>query len=278
MACKSRESVNRFHFLRFDKVTGGTKADLPIIDLCPITEAVAPGFEPETIAWSGVTGIVDNAELTRIDTLIKAMKLSGNWDLIDYLLILDQGVPGLYDLKGLVQANVFGGVTFDAQGAEGNGIDGYIDTGWNPSTDGINHVLDNAFISSMVLTVGGGGDSAVNFGARAIATSRSYMTDGDATFINNGVTTDPAPGLTSDTLRTVYREDSTNVFIGDDGVQVGTEAQPSTTVPNTDIDVFRLAGADAFYSDSKLGMVAAGAAVGFDHTAFNTEIRTYLGI
>ena len=50
----------------------------------------------------------------------------------------------LIDWIRLVEMDIYGGVTYTSQGYEGNGVDGYIDTLYNPTTQNINYQLQDA--------------------------------------------------------------------------------------------------------------------------------------
>lgn len=87
--------------------------------------------------------------LLHLDNMISSLKAEGIWQKLDTFAIFqlnDNQVAdfALYDYKRDVFMTAYGGMIYDEFGYQGNGIDGYIDTEFNPSTDGDNYTQDDA--------------------------------------------------------------------------------------------------------------------------------------
>jgi hypothetical protein len=98
--------------------------------------------DPVTLAWAAAVvqqgGTVSGTHQTRVDTLVKSLKLTGVWPLIDWALPLagENTQQAYTDLKYLLLATPVSGPTFTAsQGVAGAVSTTYINTNFNPTTN-----------------------------------------------------------------------------------------------------------------------------------------------
>src|SRR5690606_15059649 len=84
-----------------------------------------------------------------VDGFISTLKTSGVWSKFDIFALFQLNDDelaefALYDYKRGVFFTSGGGMIYDEFGYQGNGIDGYINTNFNPVTSGVNYTLNNA--------------------------------------------------------------------------------------------------------------------------------------
>lgn len=98
-----------------------------------------------------------------LNRLMKDMKDIGFFQIQDTLANFALGITG-YEQFMMIDwkktGNIYtpyGGLTFKPDGAEGNGIDAYIDTNFNPATMGINYTLNDASRNVILSFVSGTG-------------------------------------------------------------------------------------------------------------------------
>lgn len=87
-------------------------------------------------------------ELKRLNKKISAYKAAGIWAKLDtyYDFLTGEFSPDFMriDLKRHVPGTILGGLIITDYGIEGNLIDGYFDTEFNPATEGVNYSQNNA--------------------------------------------------------------------------------------------------------------------------------------
>lgn len=84
-----------------------------------------------------------------IDLYITELKDIGVWSSLDTFVLFalndtDLDDFSLYDYKRRTFYTAFGGVSYTPYGWEGNGVDGYLSSNFNPATMGINYTLNDA--------------------------------------------------------------------------------------------------------------------------------------
>lgn len=89
------------------------------------------------------------AKLKKANNLLAAMKSAGIWSKLDVFVNFaynstDADEFSLIDWKRLSEMTVYGGMAYTSNGWEGNAIDGYMDTVFNPEADGVNYTLNDA--------------------------------------------------------------------------------------------------------------------------------------
>jgi hypothetical protein len=115
----------------------------------------APSVEPEITAYiAGLTTPLSSGQITKLDTFVKALKtglgITALSDAFDVMYVLG-GETAESSLRNLVKnahhAETVNSPTFTAlEGFNGNGTDQYIDTKYNPSTQGVNFTLNNCSV------------------------------------------------------------------------------------------------------------------------------------
>jgi len=168
--------------------------------------------------------------------------------------------------KRLLQVDLFGGLTWSADGIEGNGTNGYVNLKFKPFTDGVNYQFNEAGIAANIkknlssaidatLVGGYGGTSAgyTLFGGKPSSGTQLY-------FINGALSAGSPIGQLG--LNGVYQPNSTQVI-----------GRGSTTItfsragisPILDIDLFMLArnnqGASSLFSDERIKHLYLGASL-----------------
>lgn len=94
------------------------------------------------------------------DQLIKDLKSAGIWQKLDVFYVFAGDGSNGFKLINWIDtsrhyADAYGGLTWDLDGVKGNGSNGYIDTNFTPSNDGINRQLGDASIMGVVIEIGG---------------------------------------------------------------------------------------------------------------------------
>ena len=112
--------------------------------LDPATQALLD--QATTDGYTAPTGTY----LTALDAYIVYLKAQGIWDLLDVLYLPSSGGDSdfaCYNLKDPTQFNLtkVNSPTYTiGEGFTGNGTTSYLDTNWNPSTNGVNYTLNDA--------------------------------------------------------------------------------------------------------------------------------------
>lgn len=229
------------------------------------------------------------AQQVKQNTLVTSLKASGVWSLLDVLYVfatdgnndfatLNWKAPSSYKISRS------GTVTFTTnQGYVSNGTNGYLNTGWIPSSNGVNYTLNSAslitYIQSHVTASATDLGSAQNFlaGANRISFNADDGFGSALGAINQTGTSVIANGGNCVGLWHVQRKDASNTYHFKNGVQVDTEADASDGVSN--IAMFLLClnngGTPNFYSTRRMGMFAAGASLNGLESSLYTSWNTY---
>lgn len=139
----------------------------------------APSLDPDAQTLiDAMTVTPDGARQTLISDTIVALKNAGIWSLLDecWFLAAHDAQAALLGWKRYKDCTAVNAPTFEAdRGFAGDGATSYLDTGFVPSTDGVNYTLNNASLGAYIRT-----DIATNntadIGARTVS---------DDTFINS---------------------------------------------------------------------------------------------
>ena len=110
-------------------------------------------FDPDAQAFITAAAITDNTQKTAINTLVVDMKGFGIWTKMKAIYPFVGGTASTHkwnlkdpqDLDAAFRLVFNGGWTHDSNGVQGNGVNGYGDTKFNPNTG--YSVNDNAHIS-----------------------------------------------------------------------------------------------------------------------------------
>lgn len=221
--------------------------------------------------------------------LVVDLKAAGVWSLLDVFYVfatdgnnnfatLNWKAPSSFKLT------ITGGVTFTAdQGFNSNGTTGYLATGWNPSTNGVNLTLNSASIATYIY-------NHVTENKYDLGTAPNFTGSGPWLYfraddgfgstiasVNAGSTSVTANGGNSVGFWMSQRKDATNNYIFKNGAQVDVEADASTSVANAELFLLcvRNGTAPSFFSTKKLSMFSAGASLNGLESAFYTAWNTY---
>lgn len=221
--------------------------------------------------------------------LVVDLKAAGVWSLLDVLYVfttdgnndfatLNWKTPASYKISRS------GTVTFTTnQGYVSNGTNGYLNTGWIPSTNGVNYTLNSSslitYMQSHVTEAKYDLGSAQNF----VGGANRISFEGDNGFgsalgsVNQTGSALVANGANCVGLWHIQRKDAANNYIFKNGVQIDTEADASNGVSNIAMYLLCLnnGGTPNFYSTRRMGMFAAGASLNGLESAFYTAWNTY---
>jgi len=231
-----------------------------------------------------------DAQQAKQNQLVEDLKAAGIWSLLDVFYVfatdgnnnfatLNWKSPSSYKLT------ITGTVTFTTnQGFNSNGTNGYLATGWNPNTNGVNFTLNSASISTYIY-------NHVTENRYDLGTAPNFTGSGPwlyfrgddgfgsaITAVNAGTTSVTANSGNSVGFWMSQRKDATNNYIFKNGSQVDSEADASTAVPNAELFLLcvRNGTAASFFSTKKLSMFSAGASLNGLESAFYTAWNTYL--
>lgn len=101
------------------------------------------------LAWADYEGAPPPTNDVPFDQLIKDLKSAGIWQKLDvFYVFAGDGSPLFKELNWIDpskhMASAYGGLTWDLNGVKGDGVNGYINTNFNPSEDGVNYTMDDA--------------------------------------------------------------------------------------------------------------------------------------
>lgn len=248
-------------------------------------------YSPEATAlFAAMTVQPDATRKGVIDTFIETMISDGVWAKIDALWVprahdaqagrLNWKSPSNFALTA-VNSPTF---TTD-RGYEGNASSMYLDTGWNPATNGVNYT-QNSMSAGGYLTPSIGPDTA---SARAMlgcvnthrlelfprSNSDRYL--GAANSAQDFV----AGSTTRYGLTAINRAASTTMFYYRNGSSAGSVSENSTGVPVAGQSMFLLAvnstGNPASYLDNQIGFAFVGGSLtSGEHAALDAALDTYI--
>ena len=212
------------------------------------------------------------AEVLAIGAYVDSQDAAGQWSTRDSFanFKLQTEANSLIDwIRGVSMTAVNGPTHIPGTGFDFNGVDQYINSLFNPSTDGIKYTL-NDFITS-VFCVAATPTAAFNtlwgnnigtpsnlLNDNNLATKIEFIANSDGTLIVN-----IAERLSSNNLYTGVRTASNLAKIYKNGIEIASANQISTGVPNGNIGINgRLASQ---FLEGTTSSFMTGAAIGFDH-------------
>lgn len=230
------------------------------------------------------------AQQVKQNTLVSALKAAGIWDLLDVFYIfatdgdanfatLNWKAPTLYKIT---QVNT---PTFTAdEGFNSNGTTQYLNTGWNPNTNGVNYVLNSASLITYFFNHVTENKYDLGVAPNFIGSPPFSWLRGDDGFgsfihsINQAGNAVAGNGANCVGLWHSQRKDASNNYLFKNGVQVDTDADASTAVPSDNIFLLALnnGGGPSFYSTKKMSCFGAGASLNGLEAATYTAWNTYL--
>ena len=232
-------------------------------------------FDPDAEAWLNRMTSPTTTEQEGINNYVIAEKAANIWGLRDEDYVLCLGAVN--SIVGAISktAIINGGVTFDVNGATFNGTNGYINTNWIASVDGVNYVLNDSNISFFLKQVNPTASLKVAMGALAGRTDFGIRSTTSESRINN--TQLNVVGAVSNNEMWAMVDDATNIRLFKDG-GVNTTGVGGTTVSTEEIylGARNNSGIAASFADITMSTFCVSAAIGWDHTAHNTNVRNLL--
>jgi len=210
------------------------------------------------------------------NTLLASLKASGVWSKLDVFYVFAQdGGSAFATLNwknpNANQSTLVSSPTFVNNGGfQGNGTSSYINTNFNPATQGVNYTLNDASRYFFSHAVGTGRFDGVD------ATNSNSITRGNVTShrINSG-TTGTLSGMfdytTAVNTKSIHRTSSTSVTLYN-STTGSTLIQASTSVLS--VNQFILKGFTTFGSHT-CAAYAMGASLISEHSAFIADWNTY---
>lgn len=227
--------------------------------------------------YEGFT-LPSNSILSYCDTLITEMKNDGVWSVGDVYFNFAYNDINLSDFARINWKNPYGGlgiatlngtVTYQVDGFKGNGVDGYINTRFNPFSGGFNYTLNNA---GRFLIVSQQNTGVLFQGDGIITNSNNRMTlfGGNAYIINagnSGISTNA--GGTG--LKGIMRYASNNILAINTSVTT-TGSTASTSLANSNQLILNSSGncGDACISNYYMGASLTNTQVQNFRTYYNT--------
>ena len=199
-----------------------------------------PGFtfEAETTAfWARISGTPDISWKYDFNTLVQFLKLTGIWTKADaiYLRAFENSADSLLNIVANTNnSSLVNSPTFTkGVGFTGNASNRYINTNFNPSTDGVNYTQDDACFAQFIQNAGSAG--AYNGGIYSagiisvdIPVNNGFVTGINGNFIGSSV------GTGYENLIAVSRDNNANFNFYVDGTD-HTKVNASAGLPNGDI-------------------------------------------
>ena len=206
--------------------------------------------------------------------LLADLKAGGVWAKLDtFAMFANDGGSnfGLIDWKRLTLYTAVNSPTFTTnQGFTGNGTSSYIDTNFNPATQGTNHTLNNASRYYMHFS---GTNSIVDGIDLTGANQALTLASSTAQRINSTNALNTAFSYsTTKGIKSIHRTSSTDVSVYNDKVGA-TRTQTSTAMPSNNQVVLRRF---SNYSINQAFGYAMGASLITENDAFVDALNTYI--
>jgi hypothetical protein len=212
------------------------------------------------------------------DNYLRGLLLSGAWDELDvYYLFANNGSKEFATLNwknpNSHQATLVNSPTFNAgQGFTFNGTSSYIDTNYNPSTQGVKFTQNSASRGLYMRTAP---SSGVYMDGMTVAGNRlRYSTGGTPDQQINATATMGGNAILGATAqrKSIHRVDASNVNVID-GTTVYANTSTSIAIPNSNLLIGRT---QSFYSNLEASDYYAGANLTALNNTFNTLFANYL--
>ena len=215
-----------------------------------------------------------SAQQTLQNQLVVDLKSAGIWSKLDSFAVFATDGDSdfaLIDWIRLTDYTAVNSPTFTTnQGFQGDGVSAYIDTNWNPFTDGVNYTQDDA-------SYGGYRFNNINDFSRFLGNDNNMYIREDTTnrhYINASV--GASSNLTGNGigLRVLNRTNSNDIqMIVDNTVETST--QSSTVVANSNLLLLQR-GTGQNFSLSEIGLALAGANLVTERTDLYDAVNTYI--
>ena len=221
------------------------------------------------------------AEVAAITTFVDAEVANGNWTLYDefYCFALNS-IDALTGFFALTATAVNDPIHTILEGYVLNGSTQRINTNFNPIVEGVNYVQDDALYGALVHTATPDTGNNTLIGM-AFGNPHSMIQDNSSTDLvfdinMNSWLSASGDGVESDTLYIVERTGASSVEIFRDGSSLWSSiGVPSTGLPDSDFWIGSR-GANGQYLDCIVSTFIVGAAIGFNQSAHNINVRALL--
>ncbi len=222
---------------------------------------------------------------------IKDLKTQGIWSGLDWIYLFDTDGDrnaAKVNVKSptTFQCTEVGTLTFTSGvGFTGDGSTGYLDTGWNPSANGVNFTQNDASIGAYVNNSPAAGtfsllgsDDVGNTNSIQIVTQNSVAGNAVSGRINSNSTLIGSVQASRTGLWMVQRTGAAANGFFKGGVSQGSGVQASSgrTAKNVTILALNDNGAISGFSTEQVRMAFAGASLTGKEAAFSTAFTTYL--
>lgn len=244
------------------------------------------GLDADTVLYlNQLTTYPTPPRVAVIDTLVRALKTSGNWALLDRLWLLasetaQAGYVSLVNPTSTQITNVNNATFTVDRGIAGNDSNMYLNTNWNPATQGVNFVRDSASMFYYSRT-NSAASSKNDVGAKS-GTQGLLMNARNATSVMTGTINSLNAGSTgsntnSSGLIDSIRTGASAVTSGRNGVSIFSTTPASIAIES--YNLYIMAGNNAGTADSftsrQYSLVAAGGG-GVNRLSFYNIIQAYM--
>lgn len=231
-----------------------------------LSQATTDGYT----AASGTT-------LTALDAYIKGLKADGIWSKLDILYVFATNGDSDFATYNILDPTTFQATKVNAptftsnQGFTGNGTSSYLDTNYNPSTNGVNYTLNNASFGIYTRNTNTGGfidcDGATNFSFLVCDNTPRYIMAINA-IVSDVEITPLVSGMLWDNRKQVNGHD----FYVNGSIQ-SNEVDPSNGIPNANFHVLK---ALSNYGSMQVSIAFAGAELSAEASDFFTRTEAYM--
>lgn len=215
------------------------------------------------------------AQQVKQNKLVADLKNAGIWNKLDtFAVFATDGSSNfaLIDWKRLSLYTNVNSCAFTANaGFQGNGTSSYIDTNFNPATNGVNYTLNNAsrFLWNKIISA-----SSRYMDGNIIANTNGIYSNNSTNHRINQGTTNLSASVTLNTIGfiSINRTSSTNVELFDDTTQYSRTANSSSINSNNQF-IFR---GGTLYANSQTSFYGMGASLISENTSLYNALNTYL--
>lgn len=210
------------------------------------------------------------------NTLVADLKSAGVWSKLDSFSVFatdGDSDAALVDWKRLVTMTAVNAPTFTSlEGFTGDGVSAYIDTGYNPTTDGVNYTINDASVfwyKRERNTFSGVYISLSSFSSLVILNQAAV-----AQRINT-LTSNMGLDLYYEGAGLVSKTSSLNWYFRKDLETPETGTVSTDALPNDNVRFFGYAAGGNF-SDVQLSIVGLGADLSAESTDYYNAVQTYM--
>jgi hypothetical protein len=248
----------------------------------PYVSTLTPAYQTVYNAFTTKPDIaVSNAQ----NAMVAALDASGFWNRIDVFYVFANNAsdnalinwknPGTYNCTKLANPS------FNAyEGYQGDGISAYLNTNWNPSTNGINYDINDAAIG-IYLRIDQQEDSKYVFGGYDAETNQTRLTPRQTTdtygaTINNAGLNMAGPNTVGNGLFVLTRTASNACSIYRNNFLIETESDAATFKPNTNMAILSRIGSHGYSTNQVSIFFAMDGANNADVSTLYPIIQTYM--